>query len=160
MRKLTHRAVDTRAGLPSGSASYWFRTRHDLISASLDHLAELDAADVAAAGGLPVDEAEALTLLLLQWLGPHRIRTTARFELFLEAARDEELQPALARWRAAFRKLAAPLTARSSDPERAARLLVGAIDGLLLDRLTRADTPSPQEAAADARALLAAHACR
>lgn len=164
LRALTHRAVDARAGQPPGSASYWFRTRGDLIAATLGHLAETDEADLARAAvpladgdGVPLADgdrpAAALAGLLLTWLGPDRVRTLARMELFLAAARDPALQPALARWRAGFRALARPL----AGSDRAALLLVAAVDGLLLDRLTRpADPYTAAAALADARALLAA----
>src|SRR5215831_16726248 len=42
MRGLTHRAVDRAAGLPEGSASYYFRTRQALLQATVERLAELD----------------------------------------------------------------------------------------------------------------------
>ena len=46
MRGLTHRAVDRAAGLPEGSASYYFRTRQALLQATVQRLAELDRADM------------------------------------------------------------------------------------------------------------------
>ena len=51
MRGLTHRAVDRTAGLPEGSASYYFRTRQALLKATVDRLAELDSTDMAASSG-------------------------------------------------------------------------------------------------------------
>jgi AcrR family transcriptional regulator len=57
MRGLTHRAVDTRAGLPQGTTSAYFRTRKTLIEAVVRRLADLDRADLdradLAAGHLP-----------------------------------------------------------------------------------------------------------
>ena len=38
MRGLTHRAVDRAAGLPEGSASYYFRTRQALLKATVERL--------------------------------------------------------------------------------------------------------------------------
>ena len=46
MRGLTHRAVDTRAGLPPGTTSAYFRTRKALIEALVRRLADLDRADL------------------------------------------------------------------------------------------------------------------
>lgn len=43
-RGLTHRAVDSAAGLPEGSTSYYFRTRQALLTAVVQRLAVLDAA--------------------------------------------------------------------------------------------------------------------
>ncbi|MER7764590.1 TetR family transcriptional regulator [Streptomyces sp. NPDC097619] len=42
LRGLTHRAVDSAAGLSPGSTSYYFRTRTALIGACYDRLAALD----------------------------------------------------------------------------------------------------------------------
>ena len=54
MRGLTHRAVDRTAGLPEGSASYYFRTRQALLQAAVERLAELTTTDMlASAGRLP-----------------------------------------------------------------------------------------------------------
>jgi AcrR family transcriptional regulator len=51
LRALTHRAVDTRAGLPQGTCSYHHRTRRSLLAAVLRRIADLDRADIAAASG-------------------------------------------------------------------------------------------------------------
>jgi AcrR family transcriptional regulator len=59
MRGLTHRAVDRTAGLPEGSASYYFRTRQALLQATVERLAELTGADMLASAALmdsPVSE--------------------------------------------------------------------------------------------------------
>ncbi|MGU3433099.1 TetR/AcrR family transcriptional regulator [Actinomycetes bacterium M1A6_2h] len=56
IRALTHRAIDRDLGLPAGSTSYYFRTRHQLLAAIVDRLtarsrdefAALDTSDVAA----------------------------------------------------------------------------------------------------------------
>ena len=50
MRGLTHRAVDTAAGLPAGSTSYYFRSRAALVAGCVERLVERDLAqDVATA---------------------------------------------------------------------------------------------------------------
>jgi DNA-binding transcriptional regulator YbjK len=56
MRGLTHRAVDRTAGLPEGSASYYFRTRQALLQATVERLAELTTTDMLASAAL-VDSA-------------------------------------------------------------------------------------------------------
>ncbi|CAM5689071.1 Kynurenine 3-monooxygenase [Streptomyces badius] len=73
LRGLTHRAVDTAAGLPVGSTSYYFRTRSALISACYLRLATLTVTDVDALEerhGVPDPDsaAEALAALLHRWL--------------------------------------------------------------------------------------------
>ena len=52
MRGLTHRAVDRTAGLPEGSASYYFRTRQALLQATVERLAELTTTDMLASAAL------------------------------------------------------------------------------------------------------------
>ena len=52
MRGLTHRAVDRAAGLPEGSASYYFRTRQALLQATVERLAELTSTDMLASAAL------------------------------------------------------------------------------------------------------------
>ncbi|MFF2086786.1 TetR/AcrR family transcriptional regulator [Nocardia sp. NPDC058176] len=49
IRALTHRGVDTLLELPSGSTSYYFRTRHALIEAVADGITARSRADFAAA---------------------------------------------------------------------------------------------------------------
>lgn len=49
IRALTHRAVDTWLGLPPGSTSYYFRTRHALIEAVADAITTRSRTDFATA---------------------------------------------------------------------------------------------------------------
>ncbi|MFD7030933.1 TetR/AcrR family transcriptional regulator [Streptomyces sp. NPDC059917] len=46
LRGLTHRAIDTAAGLPAGSTSYYFRTRTALIGACYARIEERDLAEL------------------------------------------------------------------------------------------------------------------
>ncbi|MFJ7205178.1 TetR/AcrR family transcriptional regulator [Streptomyces sp. NPDC098789] len=166
LRGLTHRAIDTAAGLPAGSTSYYFRTRTALIGAcyarieerdlvDLDDLvvpgvepADLDAGDeLAAAHGAERprppsrDEAAAsLGTLLHHWLTAGRARQLARYELSLEAARTPELAAALHRTGLAARARAAAVVAAlgAARPEEAGELLVAWTDGVLFDRLAGA----------------------
>jgi len=149
LRGLTHRAVDTAAGLPAGSTSYYFRTRSALISACYLRLAELTVADVdrwqAERGGPDPDSAaEALAVLLHHWLTVGRDRQLARFELSLEATRRPELRADLETAGLAARSRATTLLAAlgASRPAQAADLLVAWTDGLLYDRLAGAPAAS------------------
>ncbi|MFD3649462.1 TetR/AcrR family transcriptional regulator [Streptomyces cyaneofuscatus] len=149
LRGLTHRAVDTAAGLPAGSTSYYFRTRSALISACYLRLAELTVADVdrwqAEHGGTDPDSAaEALAALLHHWLTAGRDRQLARFELSLEATRRPELRADLETAGLAARSRATTLLAAlgASRPVQAADLLVAWTDGLLYDRLAGAPATS------------------
>ncbi|MFE6273319.1 TetR/AcrR family transcriptional regulator [Streptomyces goshikiensis] len=145
LRGLTHRAVDAAAGLPSGSTSYYFRTRTALIGACYQRLAELDLGDVDADGPPPAEvdrgaAAAALAALLYRWLTTGRARQLARFELSLEAARTPELAPELHRAGLGARARATAILAAlgAERPEEAAELLVGWTEGILYDRLAGA----------------------
>ncbi|MFG2983416.1 TetR/AcrR family transcriptional regulator [Streptomyces sp. NPDC048258] len=163
LRALTHRAVDGAAGLPTGSTSYYFRTRTALIGACYQRLAELDLGDVDAdvAGGgtgtgggagagagagsqrpLPDRDAAAAALaaLLHRWLTAGRERQLARFELSLEAARNPALETDFHQAGQGARARAAGILAAlgAERPEEAAELLVAWTDGLLYDRLAGA----------------------
>ncbi|MEV6854974.1 TetR/AcrR family transcriptional regulator [Streptomyces microflavus] len=149
LRGLTHRAVDTAAGLPAGSTSYYFRTRSALISACYLRLAALSVADVdrwQAEHGAPDPDsaAEALAALLHHWLTAARDRQLARFELSLEATRRPELRVDLETAGLAARSRATTLLASlgAPRPEQAAELLVAWTDGLLYDRLAGAPAAS------------------
>ncbi|XQE78428.1 TetR/AcrR family transcriptional regulator [Streptomyces microflavus] len=158
LRGLTHRAVDTAAGLPAGSTSYYFRTRSALISACYLRLAALSVADVdrrQAEHGAPDPDsaAEALAALLHHWLTAARDRQLARFELSLEATRRPELRADLETAGLAARSRATTLLASlgAPRPEQAAELLVAWTDGLLYDRL--AGAPAASRPAPDVREL-------
>ncbi|MEW1613728.1 MULTISPECIES: TetR family transcriptional regulator [unclassified Streptomyces] len=149
LRGLTHRAVDTAAGLPAGSTSYYFRTRSALISACYLRLAQLLVTDVdrwETEHGVPDADsaAEGLATLLHHWLTVARDRQLARFELSLEATRRPELRADLETAGLAARSRAATLLAAlgAPRPAQAADLLVAWTDGVLYDRLAGAPAAS------------------
>lgn len=168
MRGLTHRAVDTRAGLAQGTTSAYFRTRKALIEAVVRRLAELDRADLAA-GALPADAdspsvvlddvdmdavAAAIAGVLDRWMSTARSRTLARYWCLLEATHHRELRTILAHGDVMRAQAAAMLTG-APDPERAGRHLVACIDGLLFDRLVGAGSrAAPAPGTAESRADL------
>ncbi|MGW1494514.1 TetR/AcrR family transcriptional regulator [Streptomyces sp. NPDC002402] len=162
LRGLTHRAIDTAAGLPAGSTSYYFRTRTALIGACYARIAELDLGDVELKQPVSREEAAAsLGALLHRWLTTGRERQLARYELSLEAARTPELASALHRAGLAARAGAAAVLAAlgAARPPEAAELLVAWMDGLLFDRLAGAmarTRPAPDlaELTAVARRML------
>ena len=147
MRGLTHRAVDRAAGLPEGSASYYFRTRQALLQATVDRLAELDSADMlpstglAALPGLDLDTfADAVTGIVEGWLTTGRERQLARYELALEATRRPELRQALVTAGAAIRAIVAGqfAAAGARQPDQRAADFVAFLDGLLFDQIAGA----------------------
>jgi DNA-binding transcriptional regulator YbjK len=109
---LTHRLVDDRAGLPSGTTSNYFRTRLALLEATTNHVAEQHWQRVAllqALVGQSVD-AETVKALMARMISDpdERMRrgNIARMELFLEGTRRPELVPALGQIQAAALKSA------------------------------------------------------
>src|SRR3954462_7251392 len=92
MRGLTHRAVDAAADLPSGSTSYYFRSRAALVAGCVQRLLERDLEqDVAAAGAAVPDGGDGLVDALVgvgvRMATTERHRTLARYELSLAGVR-------------------------------------------------------------------------
>ncbi|MFF2752047.1 TetR/AcrR family transcriptional regulator [Kitasatospora sp. NPDC058048] len=92
-RGLTHRAVDTAAGVPSGTTKNYFPTRDTLLGAIAERCAEqyrMAAEQLAAAGPGPSDR-EGLVVMITSLLenvaGPGRHRMLAYLELQTEATR-------------------------------------------------------------------------
>ncbi|SEB36310.1 regulatory protein, tetR family [Paramicrobacterium humi] len=140
LRAVTHARVDTAADLPAGSTSNYFRTRQALLTGLVERLAAEEQADFAAAQA-PVD-GESLIVALIGMLEAqstrHRVRTRARYALFIDAANDAG---ALAPLLSARRDFEAWTTrvlrqAGAVNADEATRLLMAGLDGLLLHRIT------------------------
>ncbi|SES37496.1 TetR/AcrR family transcriptional regulator [Actinokineospora terrae] len=145
LRGLTHRAVDRAAGLPEGSCSYYFRTRHALLAATVERLADLDADELAAVTPLPerisADRlADVMAGMAERSVTVHRARMVARYELSLEATRRPELRATLVAVGERYRVLASALltAAGATDPDRQGRALVAFLDGMIFDRIAGA----------------------
>ncbi len=132
------RAVEEAAELPHGSVRHHFGDRAGLVGGLFERLAERELGQV---------DGSAVTALE-HWLGPGRILTLARYELFLMAARDPTLRPPLIKARDRFVTAAE----RSVGPS-AAPTVVAALDGIILDRLVRGDTDRTRLAVAVSRIL-------
>jgi AcrR family transcriptional regulator len=137
LRALTHRAVDTRAGLPQGTCSYHHRTRRSLLAAALNRIADLDRADMAVAPGTGL--VDAAVEVLGRWLGPGRTRSRARLVLMLDAEARRDLGEEAGRLAGGFVEGA---TATIGDARRA-RLLVALLDGVVADDLIRGGDEPP-----------------
>lgn len=168
MRGLTHRAVDRAAGLPEGSASYYFRTRQALLQATVERLAELTSTDMlgsaamldsTAVPALPGHDLDTLAgmaaALVESWLTTGRERQLARYELSLEATRRPELRQTLVTTGAAIRAVVAGRFAAAGvrEPHQRAADFAAFIDGLLFDQIAGAG--SRELTAADLRAAIA-----
>lgn len=155
MRGLTHRAVDAAADIPTGSTSYYFRSRSALVAGCVERLLEIDLAVEAAAVAAVGDDVRELVDVLVDvgvaMATVQRHRTMARYELSLAAVRDAELRAGLVRAGDAIRVFgAAALGALgATDAQRCAEELAATLDGLVFAALVR----GPHEPSALAAAL-------
>lgn len=98
LRALTHRALDTEAGLPSGSTSYYFRTKRALVEAIVDAITERSRTDFRA-GGLPVTGADDIAAAVATWLddllAQRRNHLIARHMLITDLLGDPDLHSRL-----------------------------------------------------------------
>lgn len=93
--RLTHRAVDTEAGLPNGSTSYYARSRRDLIRLVMEQLSaesQADLTDIEVPGKLTVRQATDLVGRLAERLILNGDAQAARFALMFEVRDDDELR--------------------------------------------------------------------
>jgi DNA-binding transcriptional regulator YbjK len=141
---LTHRQIDERAGLPTGTTSNYFRSRLALLEAAAAYTAELHWRQVEAIQtliGKPISRDGVVALLARLISNPdeqYRRRTLARFELFLEGTRRPQLRPFLAELQAAAIKSATVILEAagfSPSPEEAGELS-RLLNGLLFSNLT------------------------
>jgi AcrR family transcriptional regulator len=149
-RGLTHRAVDAEAGVPTGTASNYFRSRDALLGALGDRIFErltpaAERLDPLAAEPPSVDLVAAYVRDIVdRVLGAPEL-TIALLELRLEATRRPSLAATLGRTLAAgFQGDVAFHVGRGlPGGAREVELLHHAVDGLVLDRLTASIHPSP-----------------
>jgi DNA-binding transcriptional regulator YbjK len=98
---LTHRNVDRRAGLPTGTTANYFPQRDELLGAAARRVAELSVADMTAASDAPFvlprrfDLANLMGDSLYVAATDNRDRYLAMFELLMEATRRPFLRGTL-----------------------------------------------------------------
>ncbi len=142
LKNLTHRAVDTRAGLPAGSTGNVFPNRAGLIEALLTELEhrDLGAFDVEAALRVrSVREiAELLTRGIETMLSPEKSPLT-RVRLTMMQAYPNETQAVHQRLLAFLESLL--IGCGVDNPQARARLVAAFLDGVMLHELTVADPP-------------------
>ena len=181
MRALTHRAVDTRAAMPLGTTSAYFRTRQALLTAIVKRLSDLDREDLRRRGlDLPsqpaesgpasqaeLDDldavAEATAAFIDLSLSHTRNRALARYHCRMESITQPDLRALLAPHEEAAFRQTRELLARHDVPDldSRARAFVAAVDGLIFERLVGGSpgTPGTAENRAEltttVRALLA-----
>ncbi len=145
VRALTHRAIDSELGLPTGSTSYYARSRRDLLGLIVDLLAERTEGEI-----IPPRLPDTITPSVVADLlvaamdadAEHPEAQRARRLLLLECHDDPELRARLSA-RPAVRS-AFIATASSvldlldvTDPDTHARDLVGLLDSLAMQRVYR-----------------------
>ncbi|MEU2240705.1 TetR family transcriptional regulator [Streptomyces sp. NPDC018338] len=142
-RGLTFRAVDARAGVPTGTSSNYFSDRDQVLSEVADRIfvrltPEPGAIDTA----LLPEPSRALVVELMRWLArrmaAQRTCYLGLFELRLEAARRPELQKRFTQVLRDDLDLNIRLHLESGMPGDAdtVRVLYFALNGLLLDHFT------------------------
>lgn len=148
-RGLTHRAVDAAAGVPTGTASNYFRSRADLVAALFARISERLVPDPAVAARLAARKPSRRLYAdyirdIVHRLTSQREVTLALFELRLESTRNAEVADQLATWlRDGLDADVAFNTAAGLPGGRAEIALFHyAIDGLMLDRLTTSIDPT------------------
>lgn len=172
IHKLSHRAVDERAGLPAGTAANYFPRRDDLLAAAAErvaelHLAEMAAADraaavpagaSAAAPAGPGTLAELIGTSLHDAVTRHRTRYLAAYELALESTRQPALAEAMSRLGAGA--LGASIAEHralglSTTPEQV-QALIALYNGTLLTLIVAPpETVTPEVTLSLARCLVA-----
>ncbi|MDQ8702382.1 TetR family transcriptional regulator [Streptomyces sp. LHD-70] len=162
-RGLTHRAVDTAAAVPAGTASRYFRTRDALLNGVIERIthrlnARVDSYTVRPIS--PADLEEALVAVLTTLLTDGRHDPLALFELHLESTRAPRLRAILTdALRSRIDLIVRQCRAAGIDiGEDDAMLLEVSVLGILFTALTTGVPESPGESIRTAvRTLLAPH---
>lgn len=146
IHSLTHRAVDTRAGVPAGSVSNHFRTRDALLDAVVQRFAARERAlweDLAVRmyPTTPHELAQVLAAAAKTATGPQRTLTLARYAILVEAGIRPTIRAQLLStggevntWFMTWLRVAG-----STDPERDAPIIMNHYTGLVLHDLAIPD---------------------
>ncbi|WP_344231580.1 TetR/AcrR family transcriptional regulator [Kribbella hippodromi] len=129
---VSHRVVAAEADVSVASITYHFPTLDALLVAALQSAAEDLAVELDGRGSeLGARPADELARLIEHSAVRRRGRTLALYELYLYAARRPDLREAASAWLEPLTEIA---RAFAGDPQKA-RLLVAALDGLLMHAL-------------------------
>lgn len=140
VRALTHRAVDSEAGLPSGSTSYYCRTRAQLLTLTVDRLTSLLRGFVEVSGIQELSSSDAddvltlLTRMIEGLLADYRGELSARSALIVELAGKEDTGDLVAALLDPSDLAGALDAAGLRDPAPAALDLLTVYEGLLWER--------------------------
>jgi AcrR family transcriptional regulator len=152
LREATHRAVETEAGVPHGSVTYYFGNRDGLLAATVERMRELDEGRVAAmaqqlamafaTSGPNTDTViDAVAEGAAEMFERDPVPMQARYEMLLAGSRDEPIGALIRECTRLFWELAKPvvIAAGSADPDGDARTVMAMIDGLYFDALTKGE---------------------
>lgn len=141
---LTHRRVAEAAGVPLAATTYWFASKADLLAEAYRLAARREVerveslADAAVAAGIgPGDVAPLLARLAAAEVAAGRSGLIAAYALWIEAARRPELRGIERGWTEAYVGAVERVLAAAGAPRPAldARILVAALDGLVLEQV-------------------------
>jgi AcrR family transcriptional regulator len=150
LREATHRAVETEAGVPHGSVTYWFGNREGLLAAAVERMRELDEDRVAelaqqlvmafATSGVE-QVLDAVAEGAAEMFERDPIPMQARYEMLLAGSRDAPIGALMQECTKVFWDLAKPvvIAAGSTDPDGDARNIMAMLDGLFFDALTKGE---------------------
>ncbi len=146
LRALTHRAIDTRLGYPTGSTSYYLRTRQALIEAVVHRLSTRTVRDVGASQSPDPptslsDAATAISGFILRMAADRPLDHLARFALRIDLVNEPELHRLISDQSPVRTQLMAASEAMLKamgvqDVQGLAADLVALVDSLLFDQLT------------------------
>jgi DNA-binding transcriptional regulator YbjK len=129
---VSHRAVAAAADVSVASITYHFATLDELLVTALGWAADDLAAELDGRGSeLGAHPADELARLIEHSVVRRRGRTLALYELYLYAARRPDLRRTAGAWLEPLTEIARAFTA----DQQKARLLVAALDGLLMQAL-------------------------
>ncbi|WP_414945303.1 TetR/AcrR family transcriptional regulator [Amycolatopsis sp. cmx-11-32] len=147
---VSHRTVAREAGLPATAAAYHFRGIEDLLTAALTRCMDEDAERMRVLAAETGEDALPKFAALLAWVAREPGHLLAEYELYLLAAREPKLRESTDRWMAAL----ADFARRHTDDPVRVEMLVGLVDGLLLQALLRDEPPTTERFEAILRAAL------
>ena len=159
---LTHRALAARAGVGLGSTTYYFPSAEQLLVAAATQLAEQHLAASRALLAQVSDQRRsasgAARLVADLVLGADATTTelTAFYERYVRAGQTPELRALVIRWNTELRSLVQQGLDRSGHrvDDRQARLLIAALDGLVVSALAEDDADPVASAVRGITALL------
>lgn len=161
---VSHRSVAEEAGIPTGSVSYYFPKRIDLVRSAFSHLAQRQLARIEAAEAEQPAEslaavADFATGVLTGELERDSIApAAAEFELILAISRDPDLAPEYREFRERLIAIQERVAkgVGSKDPERDGRIVQAYLRGVQLEALASRpeQRPSPQAVRSDLLHLL------